>query len=196
MVNLHNINLFHLEKEKIADNAWEEIGRQLIKALSVNGFVYLKSHGIQKQLLSRVFKSSKEFFSLHKNEKMQFSLDKEMFHGYIGSFQEILDSKNDDDAFECRESFNVAIADGKSLPLDETVADFSSSLLDIFHQLDELTSRIFIALAFGMDLNPDFFTKMYQKPLTADNFSTLRTLFYPAVNRKTNETRLGEHTGT
>ena len=54
------------------------------------GFFYLVNHGVEEELLKKVFEQSKKFFSLPVEEKIKFAVKNH--RGYTGLYDEKLDT--------------------------------------------------------------------------------------------------------
>ena len=93
---------------------------------------------------------------------------------------------------ECREAFNIAALDDTLLPNKDDSPEFGQSFIEMSGLFDKLVRRIFIALALALGKDSDYLLKMYKKQFTDQNFTTLRTLFYPAIT----ENKYLENTGS
>ena len=93
---------------------------------------------------------------------------------------------------ECREAFNIAALDDTLLPNKDDSPEFGQSFIEMSGLFDKLVRRIFIALALALGKDSDYLLKMYEKQFTDQNFTTLRTLFYPAIT----ENEYSENTGS
>ena len=93
---------------------------------------------------------------------------------------------------ECREAFNIAALDDTLLPNNNDSPEFGQSFIEMSGLFDKLVRRIFMALALAFGKDFDHLLKMYKKQFTGQNFTTLRTLFYPAIT----ENEYSENTGS
>ena len=93
---------------------------------------------------------------------------------------------------ECREAFNISALDDTLLPNKDDSPEFGQSFIKISGLFDKLVRRIFIALALALGKDSDYLLEMYKKQFTDQNFTTLRTLFYPAIT----ENKYLENTGS
>ncbi len=101
---------------------------------------------------------------------------------------------------ELKESFNMdSLDDGPRtrFPTEESVPGFKTYLVELAKVSEKLSRMILqgILLAFGQD--PDAICGLYSKPFTDDNYTAMRTLFYPPVKEDVpaGSVRLGQHTG-
>ena len=95
-------------------------------------------------------------------------------------------------SYECREAFNIAALDDTLLPNKDDSPEFGQSFIEMSGLFDKLVRRIFIALALALGKDSDYLLKMYKKQFTDKNFTTLKTLFYPAINKN----EYSENTGS
>ena len=95
-------------------------------------------------------------------------------------------------SYECREAFNIAALDDTLLPNKDDSPKFGQSFIEMSGLFDKLVRRIFMALALALGKDSDYLLKMYKKQFTDKNFTTLRTLFYPAIT----ENEYSENTGS
>ena len=63
---------------------FERCGRNLFDAFENVGFVYIKDHGIDPQLIENAKKRSKEFFDLREERKLKTSISTKTEHGLQG----------------------------------------------------------------------------------------------------------------
>ena len=82
--------------------------------------------------------------------------------------------------------------DDTLLPNKDDSPEFGQSFIKLSGLFDKLVRRIFIALALALGKNSDYLLEMYKKQFTDQNFTTLRTLFYPAIT----ENEYLENTGS
>ena len=123
--------------------------------------------------------------------KNKYAIDHQQFHGYIGSgnFFNVTANKVD---YDCREAFNITTMDDTLLPSKDDSPKFGQSFIEMSGLFDKLVSRIFMALALGLGKESDYLLKMYKNQFTDKNFTTLKTLFYPAITKN----EYSENTGS
>ena len=112
--------------------------------------------------------------------KNKYAIDYQRFHGYIGSgnFFNVTANKVD---YDCREAFNINTLDDTLLPNKDDSPEFGQSFIEMSGLFDKLVRRILMALALALGKDSDYLLKMYEKQFTENNFTTLKTLFYPAI---------------
>jgi hypothetical protein len=82
--------------------------------------------------------------------------------------------------------------DDSLLPNNNDSPKFGQRFIEMSGLFDKLVRRIFIALSLALGKDSDYLLKMYKKQFTDQNFTTLRTLFYPAIT----ENEYSENTGS
>lgn len=70
-------------------------GQDLFDAFSKLGFVYIRDHGIDDDVISGAFETSKEFFLLPSEEKFRTKKATGPDQGYVQRGQEIFDASKD-----------------------------------------------------------------------------------------------------
>ena len=112
--------------------------------------------------------------------KNKYAIDLQRFHGYIGSgnFFNVTANKVD---YDCREAFNINALDDALLPNEDDSPKFGQSFIEMSGLFDKLVQRILMALALALGKDSDYLLKMYKEQFTDKNFTTLKTLFYPAI---------------
>ena len=82
------------------------------------------------------------------------------------------------------------------LPPNDIANDFSNSLTLLGSMMEQLSRRLFMVLASALEMDHMKLLEMFKFPFSSQNFTTLRTLFYPVVSEENqSQTRLAEHTG-
>ncbi|CDP10000.1 unnamed protein product [Coffea canephora] len=140
------------------------------------GFFYLINHGVEEELLKRVFEESRKFFVLPSEEKMKVVLKDH--RGYTPHYAEKLDpssiSKGDS-----KESFYVGpLEDVKNQwPPAELLPLWRSTMEEYHKSVLNAGKRLISLVALALNLDEDFFTKV--GALDPPN-GYLRLLHYPA----------------
>ena len=89
-VNIERIGLNSLSP---TDEEYKKVGDELFKAFETIGFVYIKGHGVSKEVISKSMETSKDFFRLPLEKKRQILRDPEIQQGYVEAGQELFNSK-------------------------------------------------------------------------------------------------------
>ncbi|KAK9716336.1 hypothetical protein RND81_06G226300 [Saponaria officinalis] len=161
----------------------------LRKACIETGFFYIVNHGVEKDLLQRLFDESKKFFELPVEDKMK--LSRKEYRGYSAMFAEKLDLTSDTKG-DPKETFYVG-------PLDDEVCNLnqwpSEELLPTWRPtIESYHRKILIAakslltlIALALDLEDEmFFIRAKDSPMPF-----LRLLHYPGDLNCSSEEVLG-----
>ncbi|PFX20630.1 UPF0676 protein C1494.01 [Stylophora pistillata] len=182
--------------------AIKTLADQLYQAFSTIGFVYLKNHGIPQEELDAVFKTFDKFFSLSPEVKAKYAKKK------ITS--QHVSSQNGWDAIEVeRTSLNRPGDLKESLDLESfddgtfnwpsaEVPQFKSTVSSFYKSMSDLALRILTVMAIGLQLEPNTFTKFFNKVGTTEGAVQMRFNAYPKISDlskvKPGQIRCGEHT--
>ncbi|MEQ8658425.1 MAG: 2-oxoglutarate and iron-dependent oxygenase domain-containing protein [Hyphomicrobiales bacterium] len=171
------------------------------KAARGPGFMVVKNHGVDPDLIAGMFAKADEFFALPGSEKAKISIDKSPHNrGYAGTGSESLDEKSGQ--MDQKEAFNMAL----DLPADDPrviakepyrgtnmwpdVPGFKDTFTAYFDQVFNLGVNLHRAIALDLGLPEDHFAEPF-----VDSMSTLRVLRYPpAINPQPGEIGAGAHT--
>lgn len=152
----------------------------LFEGLKYYGFIILKDHPVDTELLNLAYKKSEEFFELDVNYKKEFNVGNNRGYTPFG-VEHAKDSKSPD----LKEFWHVGRELQKDNELYDTypknvwpdeVKDFKPVFLDLFNKLDMVGETLLEALSFSLDVPQDYFRK-----LDKDGSSILRLLHYPPV---------------
>jgi isopenicillin N synthase-like dioxygenase len=83
--------------------------------------------------------------------------------------------------YDCHEAFLINALDDTLLPNKDDSPKFGQSFVEMSGLFEKLVRRILMALALALGKDSDYLLKMYKEPFTDKNFTTLKTLFYPAI---------------
>ena len=75
------------------DEDYTEVGKELFKAFEKVGFVYIKGHGVSKNIIDKSMETSREFFHLPLEKKKMLLRDPEIQQGYVEAGMELFNSK-------------------------------------------------------------------------------------------------------
>ncbi|XP_019934776.2 uncharacterized protein [Paralichthys olivaceus] len=184
--------------EKCADNEQlHSMGKELKAAFTEVGFVFLKNTGITDEEVDRVMRVSMDFFLQPDEVKRPFS--RKTFannpnHGWVSLETERLNPRRPGDM---KEAFNTAsLHPDIKWPTSDAVADFQEIQTSFFQRCKELSLRVLRVMAHSLGLDPEVFLGAHSLIGTDENGTTLRSLYYPAVNSekaKEGQLRCGEH---
>ena len=91
--NIADIGL--LCQNEPSTEAFTAFGQNLREALSSVGFVFIRDHGIDQDLIEEAMKASKEFFHLPKKVKEAIPRDPKVQQGYVAPGREIFDQNEE-----------------------------------------------------------------------------------------------------
>lgn len=161
------------------------------KAARGPGFLVIKNHGVDADLIDAMFAKADAFFALPSEEKAKISIDKSPHNrGYAGTGSESLDEKSGQ--MDQKEAFNMAL----DLPADDPrviakepyrgtnmwpdgVPQFQETFTSYFDQVLGLGLNLHRAIALDLGLQENHFAEYF-----VDSMSTLRVLHYPAVKER------------
>ena len=180
-------------------------GKKLREAFSQVGFVYIREHGINPDLIKRAMDASKQYFLMPSEAKEAFPRDPTIQQGYVSPGREIFDQKEDGTkaTHEEREAFEVTRITGEDARFpDSEVPQLRPSLTQLAVDTKKLAYRILKALALAMELHEDYFVNCHQDILGPKSVSKLRSIYYPPITKAIEEkmaleksqiVRCGEH---
>ncbi|XVF13430.1 hypothetical protein REPUB_Repub08aG0207000 [Reevesia pubescens] len=140
-----------------------------------HGFFYLVNHGVEQDLLNKVFEQSSKFFSLPIDEKMK--LAKNNHRGYTALYDEKLDTSSSTKG-DSKESFYIGPLDDQlnQWPLEEDLPSWRSTMETYYKQVLSAGTKLLSLIALALKLDEDFFEKVgaLNEPL-----AFIRILHYP-----------------
>jgi isopenicillin N synthase-like dioxygenase len=178
-----------------------DVARAIGIACRETGFFYVTGHGIAPQLVERVFADARAFFAEPMAIKQRAAFSGPSGNrGWIKLGNETLDPGK---PFDLKEAFNIGLeldADDPEVIAGKPfrgrncwpdVADFRTTMLAYFNACWGLGRTLHRAFAIDLDLAPDYFDAMFDRPM-----ATLRLLHYPPAAAKALDGQLGagEHT--
>lgn len=171
---------------------WQRVGKEICTAFADIGFLYLKGHGLNMDLVENAFSASSKFFALDESIKLGYPRNPEKQQGYVAIDREKLDP--DANKHELRESYDVKRVDG--LFPNEVVPEMQPAVKALTDSCIAVSNRILEAMAVGLGLESTFFTSTHRELCSDNNASCLRMLHYPPVPENVPEgsIRCGSHT--
>ena len=163
--------------------AQQKVVQEIYVACQEVGFFYLKNHGISQELIDRLLKESRNFFSLPETVKNQMERSPHTNCGYVGFQQEKL---NPTQPWDLKEAFNAGL---ETVWLPE-LREFRQAVTQFYELTTQLGApQILRAFALALELSPNFFDNKHGK-----NYF-LRLLHYPPVTEipQLGQLRAGEH---
>lgn len=174
----------------------QQVARQIGDICENIGFLYIKNHGVDKQLIQQVYAQAEAFFALSMEEKQQLSIEHsgQTLRGYIPMYGENVDPENTRDFKEC---FDLGLHEEEVSPffgpnlMPETPALFKQTFERYHAEMMTLARKLISAIALSLDLPADYFEQLQTKPITIQ-----RLLHYPPQSGEITleEIGIGAHT--
>ncbi|XP_012475869.1 2-oxoglutarate-Fe(II) type oxidoreductase hxnY isoform X4 [Gossypium raimondii] len=148
-----------------------------------HGFFYLVNHGVDEELISKVFEQSSNFFSLPIEEKMK--LVRKNHRGYTALYAEKLDTTLTTEG-DSKESFYIGpLADDlNQWPLEEDLPSWRSTMETYHQKLLSAVTKLLSLIALSLKLEEDFFEKV---GALIEPLAFIRLLHYPDLNSSSEE---------
>ncbi|XP_056273636.1 uncharacterized protein si:dkey-10o6.2 isoform X2 [Pseudoliparis swirei] len=186
-----------LSEEEVGDEQMmHALCKQLESAFTGVGFVFLKNTGITQEEVNAVMAVSKTFFLQPEEEKKPFSRKSFADNPNHGWVQLELERLNPARPGDLKEAFNVSLISPDIEWPSGAVEGFQEIQTTFFRRCKELSLRVLRVMALSLGLDPQVFLSAHRFIGAEGNNSTLRSLYYPPVNRETvkeDQVRCGEH---
>lgn len=173
----------------------QAIAAEIYGACHAMGFIYLKNHGVDSELIDRAMRRSQQFFQLPLETKNCLAwADKYSNRGYVAVGRERLDETKPGDF---KEAFNIGKDDTSSQKIDSSQQDcwleedlFNQTMQSFFAACITAANTLAEALALALALPESFFVERHNR-----HDHTLRLLHYPPVTKPLppKQARAGEH---
>ncbi|XP_031247904.1 1-aminocyclopropane-1-carboxylate oxidase isoform X3 [Pistacia vera] len=142
------------------------------------GFFYLVNHGVEEEILGRIFDESRKFFSLPLEHKM--SLVRKEHRGYTPLYAENLDPSSPSKG-DSKESFYIGPLEGthsnlNQWPSEEVLPSWRSTMDLFYKKVLYAGSRLIHLIALALKLDEDFFEKVGASDIPT---AFLRLIHYP-----------------
>lgn len=174
-----------------------KLADEIYTAFDKSGFLYLKNHGFDKELIDNMYNISRKFFDVQAEIKNKFPRKPDFLDGgYLGYKTELLQIGHPSDI---KEAFDYVTSSSYNEQIDDHVPTFHDINALFFQTGKELTFLLTRLFAITLDLeDKEFFTK--QCKLAGEgsmNPSVSRMLWYPEIKKSDevlkNQLRCGEH---
>ncbi|CDX15042.1 Oxidoreductase [Mesorhizobium sp. ORS 3324] len=168
------------------------VSRDIRWALSNAGFMYVKNHGIQQDLIESVFSASRRFFDLPLLEKLLLHISKSdvAFRGYIEPFGENTDPGKTKDLKECFDfGPERSVLEGPFFGPNQWPSSWPEfrELTYGYHQrMVALAKKLLQGIALSLDLSEGYFENLMRNPI-----SIQRLLHYPPQSGHVSEDMIG-----
>ncbi|XP_057302811.1 uncharacterized protein LOC130636974 [Hydractinia symbiolongicarpus] len=158
------------------------------------GFLYVKGHGIPQNLIDGAFKMSEKLFRQKKGAKMNHRRGSGISEGYVPIKGEVFDELKPEDI---KEAFDFLPNSDVSKKLSQEMPEVVTELSGLFEHCSTLLYKLLRLLAVALGIDTETFVNLHTNVGNRSlNGTSLRTLFYPHINRPTGEDqrRCDEHT--
>ncbi len=160
------------------------------------GFLYIRNHGIDPELIEEVYRLAREFFELpaEQKNKLDIKASGPTLRGYIPMYAENVDPDFTRDFKECfdfgQHQQEVSPFFGPNL-MPEQPARFKEVMERYHDAMLTLARKLIGAIALSLNLPADYFEKLQRKPITIQ-----RLLHYPPQQGEISieEIGIGAHT--
>ena len=174
----------------------QKVAEQLADVCENIGFLYIKNHGIDKQLVQAMFRLTKAFFDRPMAEKQSLNIihSGPTLRGYIPMFGENVNPEKTVDVKEVfdygQHSEEISPFFGPNL-MPATPSEFKPIAERYHAAMLELGRKLVSGIALSLGLPKDYFAALQQKPITIQ-----RLLHYPPQRGMITEKEfgIGEHT--
>ncbi|GAA5910475.1 isopenicillin N synthase family dioxygenase [Sporobolomyces salmoneus] len=172
----------------------ESLASAVSSSLSSAGFLFIRGHGLERQV-DELFEISENFFANETEEEKRRAAYADN-KGYTRISQETLDPTNP--APDLKEGFNIGFISDEtppqpSHPLPSLLHQHVEKLQQFQHACFSICQRLLEAIAISLDLEPTFFTNRHHEG--TDSASILRLLHYIEISpgQKVDPNRAGAH---
>lgn len=191
-----------------SDKEREEVVRQISDTCERIGFFLIKGHGVSDELLARTYASSRAFFDLPKEEKLEVKRSRpEVSRGYNSlADQSLSRSMGIIAPPDLQESFNIGPLNSDDSPYfndgygaihfapnqwPREPSDFKLNAVEYYTAMEKVSWQLMRIFALSLGLEETFFDRKIDK-----HVSSLRFINYPdqAISPAEGQKRAGEHT--
>ncbi|CAE6904876.1 isopenicillin N synthase family oxygenase [Vibrio sp. B1FLJ16] len=160
------------------------------------GFFYVKNHGVERELVQRMYRMAQQFFDLPLEEKSALDVANsgETLRGYIPLYGENVDPGNTRDV---KEAFDFGLHEEQVSPffgpnqMPEGFPEFKQVCEEYHSAMLVLAEKLIAGIALSLGLPMDYFANKQSKPITIQ-----RLLHYPPQEGQVyqEEIGIGAHT--
>jgi len=170
----------------------QKVADQLAFVCENIGFLYIKNHGVDKQLIADMYQLTQQFFALPLEEKQKLNIinSGQTMRGYIPMYGENVDPDNTKDF---KEVFDYGLDEQHASPffgpnlMPETGPEGFQKTAERYHDaMMQLGRKLVSGIALSLGLPGNYFEHLQQKPITIQ-----RLLHYPPQQGDITEKEFG-----
>merc|ERR1711962_128309 len=170
------------------EEEYRTLGKVLRKAFTDIGFVFLRNHGIDAEVVKQAMAASRDYFLLADNVKCEHTKGAE-YQGWVCQGREIFDQ---DEAghiaeLEVRETYDIKNISGKGKFPDTVSPSLRPSLTSLSICASSLSTRLLRCISASLDQPLHYLPSLHTGILSQDqtgaveNCTTLRSIHYPPI---------------
>lgn len=170
----------------------QTVAKELAFVCENIGFLYIRNHGVNKQLVADMYAQTKAFFDMPLEEKQKLNIinSGQTLRGYIPMYGENVDPENTRDF---KEVFDYGLNEEKVSPffgpnlMPENSPEGFRETAERYHAaMMELGRKLVSGIALSLNLPADYFEKLQQKPINIQ-----RLLHYPPQEGEITQKEIG-----
>lgn len=169
----------------------QSVARKIGDVCEKVGFMYVKNHGVSRDLIARMYQLTQAFFDLPLDAKTRLNVvnSGQTLRGYIPMYGENVDPENTRDFKECfdfgADEEEVAPFFGRN-QMPAELPEFEQVCEEYHSAMMALARKLISGIALSLDLPADYFEKLQRKPITIQ-----RILHYPSQNGPVSQDEIG-----
>lgn len=175
----------------IDGSAPQQVAEQIRHVCENVGFMYIRNHGVEQELIERMYALSKQFFDLPRTAKDRLNVVNSgpTLRGYIPFYAENVDPDNTRDFKEC---FDFGAHSDEVSPffgpnqMPNELPEFQSCCETYHRAMMKLARKLIEGIALSLDLPADYFEQLQRKPITIQ-----RLLHYPPQTGPVSQEEIG-----
>ncbi|KAN0040891.1 hypothetical protein ACTFIV_003427 [Dictyostelium citrinum] len=208
-ISIEQLPIINIESYNEESSKKKLVSKEIENACKNFGFFYIKGHGIEQELIDRLERLSKKFFSLDQSIKMKYRMElaQKAWRGYFIVGGELTSGLKDWKeglylGTELNDDHPLVVAQtplhGLNLfptPQEEIEYDivgFKDTILTYIDKVTQLGHSLMELIAISLNLSPDYFSSRY----TQDPLILFRIFNYPSIisnnNNNNNNNKTGE----
>lgn len=169
----------------------QKVAEELAYICENIGFLYVRNHGVDKQLIKAAYDLTEQFFALPLEEKEKLNIinSGQTLRGYIPMYGENVDPENTRDF---KEVFDYGLNEEEVSPffgpnlMPEQPEGFKETMEQYHSEMMKLARKLISGIALSLNLPENYFEKLQKKPITIQ-----RLLHYPPQEGQITQEEIG-----